>query len=432
MNFLSRIILISSMLVTLLLGGCGQSDSEHQSLSVLIKGKASYSESLSLSAGSEMTLRLENISALPDSPAILAEKIIRLKSQQKPFRFQLRVFRDQLAVDTTYALRVIISSGSGERWTAENLYLIDQHQSEVDLGHIRLKQQFPSPVDNTALYVCGSRTIKTDFSRQTVQLQLNDDVYHLNEVAAASGVKYQSRGGQVVFWNKGTQASLTMAGFDWPSCTLVSEETLALFPFEAHGNEPGWRLNAHFDQVKLDWNYGQQHLVMPYPLLDLTHSGFVLHSKADTRLLRVNVLNSLCRDSMSGRPYPQHVKVLFGDLHLSGCGGDSNSLLTGEAWRVEDINQQGIIDASLVTLQFDDAGGLYGTASCNQYTTTYELTEQIDIGQAITTRKACAPALMQQEQRFLDLLAQVIQIDFDDKGALLLSTADGSTLTARR
>ncbi len=431
MNFLSRLILISSFAATLVLIGCSQSDGEQQGVSLLIEGKASYSAQRNLPVGSQLILRLEDVSALPNSPAILAEKIIHLETQQKPFRFQLRVFRDQLAHDTTYALRVLLISADGDRWTAENLYRINQQHSHVDLGQISLQQAVEQKED-TALFVCGSRTIKTQFSRQYLQLQLNDDVYHLQQVASASGSQYQSKCGQVEFWNKGTQAHLTMAGFEWPTCTRVSEGTLALFPFQAQGNEPGWRLTAHFDQVKLDWNYGQQHLLMPYPLLDLTHSGFVLHSKADSRLLRVNVLNSLCRDSMSGRPYPQHVKVLFGDLHLSGCGGNSQSLLTGDEWIVEDINRQGIIDASRITLQFDKSGRLHGRASCNQYTTTYELTEQIDIGQAITTRKACAPALMNQEQRFLTLLADVIQIDFDEKGALLLSTADGNTLTARR
>lgn len=416
----------------LILSGCERSASEQQGMALLIEGKASHNEQRALPVGSEMILRLEDISALPDSPAILAEKVIRLDSQQKPFRFQLRVFRDQLENNTSYALRVLITSANGKRWTAENLYRIDPQLSHINLGQISLKPQLNGAPNTNALFVCGSRTIKTHFGRQSLQLQLNDDVYHLHQVATASGAQYQSKGGQVVFWNKGTQAHLTMAGFEWPTCTKVSEDTLALFPFQAQGNEPGWRLTAHFDQVKLDWNYGQQHLLMPYPLLDLTHSGFVLHSKADARLLRVNVLNSLCRDSMSGRPYPQHVKVLFGDLHLSGCGGDSQSLLTGDEWVVEDINRQGIIDASRITLQFDTSGRLHGRASCNQYTTTYELTEQIDIGQAITTRKACAPALMNQEQRFLSLLAQIVLIDFDQKGALLLSTADGSTLTARR
>lgn len=430
MTCFKRVLLC--LYILLILSGCERSASEQQSMALLIEGRANHDEQRALPVGSQMILRLEDVSALPDSPAILAEKVIRLDSQQKPFRFQLRVFRDQLANDTTYALRVLIASANGKRWTAENLYRIDPKLSHIDLGQISLKQQLSVAPDNTALFVCGSRTITTQFSRQSLQLQLNDDVYHLHQVATASGAQYQTTGGQVVFWNKGTQAHLTMAGFKWPTCTKVSEDTLALFPFEAQGNEPGWRLTAHFDQVKLDWNYGQQHLLMPYPLLDLTHSGFVLHSKADARLLRVNVLNSLCRDSMSGRPYPQHVKVLFGDLHLSGCGGDSQSLLTGDEWIVEDINRQGIIDASRITLQFDKSGRLHGQASCNQYTTTYELTEQIDIGQAIATRKACAPALMNQEQRFLTLLADVIQIEFDEKGALLLSTADGSTLTARR
>lgn len=416
----------------LILIGCDESANEQQSLSLLIEGKASHNAKGTLPDGSQMVLRLEDISALPDSPAILAEKIIHLDPQKKPFRFQLRIFRDQLANHTTYALRVLINSSNGERWTTENLYTIDPHQSHIDLGEISLKQHIEAETDTTAQFVCGSRTIKALFDRRYLQLELNDDVYHLNQVAAASGAQYQSPDGQVMLWNKGTQARLTMAGFEWPSCTQVSADTLALFPFEAHGNEPGWRLRANFDEVKLDWNYGQQHLVMPYPLLDLTHSGFVLHSKTDARLLRVNVLNSLCRDSMSGRPYPQHVKVLFGDLHLSGCGGDTNSLLTGEEWIVEDINRKGIIDASHISLKFNDSGRLHGMASCNQYTTTYELNEQIDIGQAITTRKACAPALMQQEQHFLTLLDQVVQIDFDIKGALLLLTADGRTLTARR
>lgn len=416
----------------LILSGCDQSANEQQGLSLLIEGKASHNQKSALPAGSEMIIRLEDISALPDSPAILAEKIIQLDPQQKPFRFQLRIFRDQLTENTTYALRVLINSSKGDRWTTEQLHTIDPLQTHIDLGEISLKRFTQDDADTTAQFVCGSRTIKALLNRRSLQLQLNDDVYHLNHVVAASGSQYESSDGQVVLWNKGTQATLTMAGFEWPGCAQVSTNTLALFPFEAHGNEPGWRLTAHFDEVTLDWNYGQQHLVMPYPLLDLTHSGFVLHSKTDTRLMRVNVLNSLCRDSMSGRPYPQHVKVLFGDLHLSGCGGDTNSLLTGEEWVVEDINRQGIIDASHITLQFDDTGRLHGTASCNQYTTTYELTEQIDIGQAITTRKACAPALMQQEQHFLTLLDQVVQIDFDIKGALLLLTADGRSLTARR
>lgn len=45
---------------------------------------------------------------------------------------------------------------------------------------------------------------------------------------------------------------------------------------------------------------------------------------------------------------------------------------------------------------------------------------------------AGAPALMQQERLFLDLLAQVRHFTLDATGALVLHAADGRTISARR
>jgi len=45
---------------------------------------------------------------------------------------------------------------------------------------------------------------------------------------------------------------------------------------------------------------------------------------------------------------------------------------------------------------------------------------------------ACAPALMQQERLFLDLLAQVRHCTLDATGAPVLHAADGRTISARR
>lgn len=420
------------LLLLLGLSACDQQQDASRQSALLIKGEAAYQQQQALPDGSTLTLRLENLSALPDSGAVIAEKITQLKQHHQPFRFQLRVFRDQFQADTPYALRVLLHSASGERWTSETLPLVDAGQSQIDLGKLSLLEVFGEASDSDALFICGGKTIKTRQRNQQLQLHINDDIYHLQQVAAASGAKYQSGDSQLVFWNKGSEARLDMATVEWPPCTLVSEEILALFPFRAHGNEPGWTLSANVEEVVLDWNYGQQQLVMPYPQLSLTHSGFVLHSSANERLLKVNVLNSLCRDSMSGKPFPRHVEVHFDDKHLSGCGGDSHALLTGEEWVVEDIDNRGIIDFSRITLQFDEKGRLSGMASCNRYSTTFEFSEQLDIAPPIATRKACAPALMLQENRFLNLLSEVHQLDFDEKGALLLSTADGSTITARR
>jgi len=49
-----------------------------------------------------------------------------------------------------------------------------------------------------------------------------------------------------------------------------------------------------------------------------------------------------------------------------------------------------------------------------------------------TTRKLCAPSLMAQEDRFLDVLRNVSRFEISPDGALILHTGDGRTITARR
>lgn len=425
--------LLTAVLTFFCLTACDQDTDSLADTALLISGKVNFEPNQSIPSGTLLTLRLENLSSLPDSDAVIAEQETKLEQQQKTIAFQLRAFRDQLKPDTIYNLRALIQTPDhSQSWTSDQLYLIGPEQTESKLGTISLVPVNAGDADNVLLFACGDKTIKAYLNNRQMQLQIKDDVYHLKQVTAASGAKYQSEDQLVVFWNKGQEAVLSMADINWPACSQVSEALLSQFPFQAQGNEPGWSLSANVSEVSLDWNYGQQHLLMAHPQLDITHSGFVLRSEADERLLRVNVLNSLCRDSMSGRLYPQHVDVDIGDLHLSGCGGDSQDLLTGKEWVVEDIDQKGIIDASRITMQFDNKGRLSGLASCNQYTTAYEFNESLDIAAPISTRKACAPALMNQENRFLTLLDKITEIDFDEKGALLLSTADGSVITARR
>jgi heat shock protein HslJ len=48
------------------------------------------------------------------------------------------------------------------------------------------------------------------------------------------------------------------------------------------------------------------------------------------------------------------------------------------------------------------------------------------------TRMACAPALMDQEQRYFDTLAKVERYAVADDGALLLETGDGKEIRLRR
>lgn len=108
--------------------------------------------------------------------------------------------------------------------------------------------------------------------------------------------------------------------------------------------------------------------------------------------------------------------------------------LPGEEWVVEDISGGGIVDASRVTLVFSDEGQLGGRAGCNSYGTRFATNgERIAVDpRTVSTMMACAPALMEQERKFLDTLPELSEWRIDETGALLLRGESGATLTARR
>lgn len=103
-------------------------------------------------------------------------------------------------------------------------------------------------------------------------------------------------------------------------------------------------------------------------------------------------------------------------LLMTGCAQQGTQVentqvnpaqLTGE-WQVESIDQGGIIDSSHVTLTFGDDGRISGSAGCNRYSASMSTSDNhVTVSQAASTRMACPPAIMQQEQRFLSALSEV-------------------------
>ena len=104
--------------------------------------------------------------------------------------------------------------------------------------------------------------------------------------------------------------------------------------------------------------------------------------------------------------------------------------IEGIVWRAEDIGGGGIIDRSRATLTFGADGRIGGIASCNHYSGSYALERgTLSYTSAlITTQKACAPSLMDQERRFLAILGAARQIELLPTGALLVSTPEGKSL----
>ncbi|WP_439534638.1 META domain-containing protein [Polymorphobacter sp.] len=111
--------------------------------------------------------------------------------------------------------------------------------------------------------------------------------------------------------------------------------------------------------------------------------------------------------------------------------------LEGGPWLVEDLNGGGVMDNALIDLNFDpgDQGTsrVAGRAACNRYSGSWTQTgTTVRFGPLITTKMACAPALMDMEQKFLSTLEAVTTLSFDGTGAALLKSPDGRIIKIRR
>lgn len=97
-------------------------------------------------------------------------------------------------------------------------------------------------------------------------------------------------------------------------------------------------------------------------------------------------------------------------------------------WLAEDIGGRGVIDRAQSTLGFNDQGGVSGSGGCNQFNGPVEKWgATLTIGPLVSTRRACTPALMDQEDRFLAALEAVRTYRFDGPW-LLMADGDGDDL----
>lgn len=99
--------------------------------------------------------------------------------------------------------------------------------------------------------------------------------------------------------------------------------------------------------------------------------------------------------------------------------------LVGKEWLLEDLQGAGVIDNVQSTLTFGAEGRLSGFGGCNRYSGNYRLTgTQLNIGTLVATRRGCAPALLNQEAKFLTALEKATRIA--RKGAFLLIETAGA------
>lgn len=114
---------------------------------------------------------------------------------------------------------------------------------------------------------------------------------------------------------------------------------------------------------------------------------------------------------------------------LSGCASDPVQLESDKTYRVEWIGERPLIDRSHLTITLGEDGRAYGSAGCNHWFASYRRDgDTLRFEQPGATRKLCAPALMEQEQRFLEALGQVQRWDVSGIGQLRLWPAEGKPI----
>lgn len=101
--------------------------------------------------------------------------------------------------------------------------------------------------------------------------------------------------------------------------------------------------------------------------------------------------------------------------------------IVGE-WLLEDIDGRGVIDNLNTPFIITADSKVNGHAGCNRFFGTAEITGSlIAIGPTMTTKMACPPAIMEQEQRFFRALDKIERWEREN-GLLLLKDGAGETL----
>lgn len=403
-----------------LLAGCQSAGTGVPTEPLLVQGALTYPERIALPPDSVATVALRRFDATGDQ--VVAELKIPLQGRQVPIPFQVEAAVAPGAA-AVYELRGSVTLAD-EAFRITRPVLLDPSAGTIDLGMLRLL-----PVDEVAFgthFLCGPEDLLFGAAGESARMVVNGQVFDMVQAPAASGALYRARGQETTFFHgKGKEALVEIEGRRLPTC---HQSEPPAEPFRARGQEPGWNVTLAEGRAEVVLDYGQQRVSLP--LFASSSEGRVTRFRAadGTHRMAMDVARRKCNDSMSGMPFPYVVALEFDDRVLTGCGGEAVDLLTGREWVVEDLDGGGIIDRSRITLEFDpESSRVYGRGSCNRYNAGFTLSgEGISFSNAAATMMACAPALMDQEQKFFRILGGINRFDIDATGALLLSGSGGS------
>ncbi|MFA5539247.1 MAG: META domain-containing protein [Gemmobacter sp.] len=389
-----------------------------------IAGAVTYHQRIALDPDAHLLVELHDATG-----TLVAELREEAGGRQVPLPFAFAA-----TPDTAYTLRGALILGGAAHWLSEPV-AIEPGGDPLDLGEILLSRH--RALSFAAPFRCGDARIGIGFAGDRARLRTPAGLRELAPTPAASGARYADPADDTTWvWSRGNMVAVALDGEELGECLPGIDP--GLLPLDARGQEPGWMLTLDSARAVYTGNYGETRLeapmVAPDPVADgglrLAFDGFAL-----------TLHEALCRDTMTGMPYPLTAGIETGGIEtggegtgedsLAGCAGDPATLLAGE-WRLTGLGGDPMPEeGAAATLRFTAEGRVSGRAACNWFAGGYDLTgEGLRLSPMGATMMACAGPAMDLDQRIFAAFETVDRFDIGTDGALLLIGADRTVLRA--
>ena len=223
-----------------------------------------------------------------------------------------------------------------------------------------------------------------------------------------------------------------------PAVSAASAAPLAPTPkpprFTAQGHQPAWTLRLEGETIHFQAADGLRFSATSLFLPDAGASSATLGLEVQGQPALLSGERRLCRDAANQLPYPWQVSVTYRGRVYLGCGGQPASLLMGTAWQVDALDGAADFAPGQSQLHFEAEGRLSGQGPCNRLQGRYQVDAGgLSLSALRATERACAdPALQALDQALLNFLPQVARHELDERGDLLLRSAEGRRLRLSR
>ena len=459
-----------------------------------VTGSASYRERMAAPKGSVLKVELSDTSRA-DAPAIpLADWSDSLDDGGVPKSFILRV-NEPLDPRFTYTLRATVTGPEGDLlWTTDRAHRISDVAGKVDAGTLMMVKVQPASapeapeVSGNAYRVTaiggapvkGTRPLKItfgedgrvggfggcnsyggSFKEMNARLTFGDLISTMmacvdHSIGAQETALHATLKGTVKV-APGTDGKVLLTGENATVLELTPDgevglagtrwlvETIGATAIVA-GSEPqitftrDGQINGTTGCNRFFGGYAQPGGEVSFSGVGMTKmacldDGIMAQEIAFTNILsgkaraRLDSLGNLVITGENGisfaaRPLPADIEIAAFDP----------ATLPGSVWTVEDLNRGGVIDNTVLTLNFTEAGRVSGSTGCNSLSGSYTATgTTLIFSPLVTTRRACtAPALNAQEARFTFALQGELTWRITADGALELTREGGHRVLLRR